>query len=158
MSKSRGNGVDPLKLMQDYGADGMRFGLLMQVTGAQDLKFNENKLVSSRNFANKVRNAARFVNMNLEGFVPGEPEPTTEADRWMFSRLARLVRSLDEAYDQFEFADVARELYAFFWNEFCDWYIELSKARLNAGGGERGATWCSCSIPPFVCCIRLCRS
>ena len=84
-----------------------------------------------------MRNAARFVNMNLEGFVPGEPEPTTEADRWMFSRLARLVRSLDEAYDQFEFADVARELYAFFWNEFCDWYIELSKARLNAGGEER---------------------
>ena len=75
--------------------------------------------------------------MNLDGFVPGEPEPKTEADRWMFSRLARLVRSLDTAYDGFEFADVARELYAFFWNEFCDWYIELSKARLNAGGEER---------------------
>ncbi len=137
MSKSRGNGVDPLKLMQDYGADGMRFGLLMQVTGAQDLKFNENKLVSSRNFANKVRNAARFVNMNLEGFEPGQPEPATPADRWIFSRLARLVASLDEAYDNFEFADIARELYAFFWNEFCDWYIELSKPRLNAGGEER---------------------
>ena len=137
MSKSRGNGVDPLKLMQDYGADGMRFGLLMQVTGAQDLKFNENKLVSSRNFANKVRNAARFVNMNLEGFEPGQPQPATPADRWIFSRLARLVASLDEAYDNFEFADIARELYAFFWNEFCDWYIELSKPRLNAGGEER---------------------
>ena len=137
MSKSRGNGVDPLKLMQDYGADGMRFGLLMQVTGAQDLKFNENKLVSSRNFANKVRNAARFVNMNLEGFEPGQPQPATPADRWIFSRLARLVASLDEAYENFEFADIARELYAFFWNEFCDWYIELSKPRLNAGGEER---------------------
>ena len=137
MSKSRGNGVDPLKLMQDYGADGMRFGLLMQVTGAQDLKFNENKLVSSRNFANKVRNAARFVNMNLEGFEPGAPVPATPADRWIFSRLARLVATLDEAYENFEFADIARELYAFFWNEFCDWYIELSKPRLNAGGEER---------------------
>ena len=137
MSKSRGNGVDPLKLMQDYGADGMRFGLLMQVTGAQDLKFNENKLVSSRNFANKVRNAARFVNMNLEGFEPGAPVPATPADRWIFSRLARLVAKLDEAYENFEFADIARELYAFFWNEFCDWYIELSKPRLNAGGEER---------------------
>lgn len=139
MSKSRGNGVDPLQLMEDYGADGMRFGLLMQVTGAQDLKFNETKLVSSRNFANKVRNAARFVMMNLEDWTPGKPEPTTPADRWIFSRLARLVASLDEAYENYEFGDITRELYAFFWNEFCDWYIELSKPRLAAGGEDRAA-------------------
>lgn len=137
MSKSRGNGVDPLKLMEDYGADGMRFGLLMQVTGAQDLKFNESKLVSSRNFANKIRNAARFVMMNLDDYVPGEPELATPADRWIFSRLARLVESLDAAYAEFEFGDMTRELYAFFWNEFCDWYIELSKPRLSAGGEDR---------------------
>lgn len=135
MSKSRGNGVDPLKLMQDYGADGMRFGLLMQVTGAQDLRFNESKLESSRNFSNKIRNAARFVMMNLEGYTPGEPNPSTLADKWIFSRLATLVKTLDEAYASYEFGDITRELYAFFWNEFCDWYIELSKARL-AGEGE----------------------
>ena len=139
MSKSRGNGVDPLKLMEDYGADGMRFGLLMQVTGAQDLKFNENKLVSSRNFANKIRNAARFVMMNLDDYTPGAPDPTTPADRWIFSRLARLVTSIDEAYKEYEFSDMTRELYAFFWNEFCDWYIELSKPRLAAGGQDRAA-------------------
>ena len=139
MSKSRGNGVDPLKLMESYGADGMRFGLLMQVTGAQDLKFNENKLVSSRNFANKIRNAARFVMMNLDDYTPGEPKPTTPADRWIFSRLARLVASVDEAYKEYEFSDMTRELYAFFWNEFCDWYIELSKPRLAAGGQDRVA-------------------
>ncbi|MEE1477295.1 MAG: valine--tRNA ligase, partial [Eggerthellaceae bacterium] len=139
MSKSRGNGVDPLKLMEDYGADGMRFGLLMQVTGAQDLKFNENKLVSSRNFANKIRNAARFVMMNLDDYTPGAPDPTTPADRWIFSRLARLVASIDEAYKEYEFSDMTRELYAFFWNEFCDWYIELSKPRLAAGGQDRAA-------------------
>lgn len=139
MSKSRGNGVDPLKLMQDYGADGMRFGLLMQVTGAQDLKFNEDKLISSRNFANKIRNAARFVMMNLDDYVPGDPEPTTPADKWIFSRLARLVASLDQAYAEYEFGDMTRELYAFFWNEFCDWYIELSKPRLAAGGADRSA-------------------
>ena len=139
MSKSRGNGVDPLKLMEDYGADGMRFGLLMQVTGAQDLKFNENKLVSSRNFANKIRNAARFVMMNLDDYTPGAPDPTTPADRWIFSRLARLVVSIDEAYKEYEFSDMTRELYAFFWNEFCDWYIELSKPRLAAGGQDRAA-------------------
>jgi valyl-tRNA synthetase len=84
MSKSRGNGVDPVRLMQDYGADGMRFGLLMQVTGSQDLKFNEKKLESSRNFANKIRNAARFVGMHLEGYVPGPPQETTPVDRWIF--------------------------------------------------------------------------
>ena len=139
MSKSRGNGVDPLKLMEDYGADGMRFGLLMQVTGAQDLKFNENKLVSSRNFANKIRNAARFVMMNLDDYTPGDPQPVTPADKWIFSRLARLVASVDAAYKEYEFSDMTRELYAFFWNEFCDWYIELSKPRLAAGGEDRSA-------------------
>lgn len=138
MSKSRGNGVDPVKLMEDYGADGMRFGLLMQVTGAQDLKFNEAKLESSRNFANKIRNAARFVMMYLDGdYTPGAPDPRTPADQWIFSRLARLVEKLDLAFKEFEFGVITRELYAFFWNEFCDWYIELSKPRLNAGGEDK---------------------
>lgn len=73
MSKSRGNGVDPMVLMETYGADGMRFGLLTQVTGSQAMKFNEDSIIASRNFANKIRNAARFVMMNLEGFTPGEP-------------------------------------------------------------------------------------
>lgn len=137
MSKSRGNGVDPMKLMEDYGADGMRFGLLMQVTGSQAMRFDENKLVSSRNFANKIRNAARFVNMNLDGYTPGDPQPETLADRWMFSRLAALVMKLDAAYAEYDFGAITRELYAFFWNEFCDWYIELSKARLQAGGEDK---------------------
>ncbi len=136
MSKSRGNGVDPVKLMADYGADGMRFGLLMQVTGAQDLKFNEAKLESSRNFANKIRNAARFVGMNLEGYEPGDPVPSTPADKWIFSRLAGLVERLDAAFDDFEFGEITRELYAFFWNEFCDWYIEFSKSRLSGTDAE----------------------
>ncbi|MEG0682454.1 MAG: class I tRNA ligase family protein, partial [Raoultibacter sp.] len=137
MSKSRGNGVNPVRLMEDYGADGMRFGLLMQVTGAQDLKFNEAKLESSRNFANKIRNAARFVMMNLEGYTPGAPEPTTPADKWIFSRLAGLVARLDAAFDSYEFGEITRELYAFFWNEFCDWYIEFSKSRLQGRGADR---------------------
>ena len=132
MSKSRGNGVDPLRLMRDYGADGMRFGLLMQVTGSQDLKFNEDKLVSSRNFANKIRNAARFVGLNLDGYEPGDPQVCTPADRWIFSRLAKLVSTLDDLYEQFEFGEITRAIYSFFWNEFCDWYIEFSKGRLAA--------------------------
>ncbi len=133
MSKSRGNGVDPLKLMEDYGADGMRFGLLMQVTGAQDMRFNENKLVSSRNFANKIRNAARFVLMNMEGYTPGAPVAVTDADRWIFSRLGKLIEAVDAGFDAYEFSEVTRALNDFFWNEFCDWYIEFSKSRL---GGE----------------------
>ena len=136
MSKSRGNGVDPLKLMKDYGADGMRFGLLMQVTGAQDLRFNEAKLESSRNFANKIRNAARFVMMNLDGYDQGAPDPTTLADRWIFSRLAGLVSRVDAAFDEFEFSEITRDLYNFFWNEFCNWYIEFSKGRLQGDDAE----------------------
>ena len=139
MSKSRGNGVDPLRLMEDYGADGMRFGLLMQVTGAQDLKFNEAKLESSRNFANKIRNAARFAMMNLDDYEPGAPEPVTPVDRWIFSRLAGLVARVDKAFENFEFGEITRELYSFFWNEFCDWYIEFSKARLAGSPEDRAA-------------------
>ena len=137
MSKSLGTCVDPLDLMDHYGADGMRFGLMLQVTGAQDLKFSEDKLLSSRNFANKIWNASRFVTMNLEGYEPGAPEPQEVADRWILSRLADLSVRVDEGIDTYEFGETARALYDFFWNEFCDWYIELSKGRLNGGDAEQ---------------------
>ncbi|MCF0104090.1 MAG: valine--tRNA ligase [Eggerthellaceae bacterium] len=131
MSKSAGNGVDPLELMQSYGADGMRFGLLMQVTGSQDFKFNEAKLVSSRNFASKIKNAARFVEINLEGFKPAAPQAATDVDKWIFTRLAEVLKAVDKAYANFEFGEITRLLYSFVWNEFCDWYIEFSKVRTN---------------------------
>ena len=137
MSKSLGTGVDPLDLMDHYGADGMRFGLMLQVTGTQDLKFAEEKLLSSRNFANKIWNASRFVMMNLDGYEPGAPEPKTVADRWILSRLADLAAHVDEGLDTYEFGETARALYDFFWSEYCDWYIELSKGRLAAGGEHR---------------------
>ena len=133
MSKSLGTGVDPLDLMEHFGADGMRFGLMLQVTGAQDLKFAEEKLVSSRNFANKIWNASRFVMMNLEGYEPGAPVADTVADRWILSRLADLSARVDEGLDTYEFGETARALYDFFWSEFCDWYIELAKSRLTQG-------------------------
>ncbi|MDR1087807.1 MAG: valine--tRNA ligase [Coriobacteriales bacterium] len=135
MSKSRGNGVDPLELIASYGADGMRFGLALQVTGNQDMKFNEDKLLGSRNFATKIWNAARYVLMHIEGlrFAPGriEPEPATEADRWILSRLAGLTRSLNDPETRYDFGAHARRLQRFFWNEFCDWYIEISKGQLT---------------------------
>ncbi len=130
MSKSLGTGIDPLDLMATYGADGMRFGLMLQTTGVQDLKFAEEKLRSSRNFANKIWNASRFVLMNLDGFTSGEPSTDTLADRWILSRLAELSVTVDEGLDAFQFGDVSRTLYDFFWSEYCDWYIELSKPRL----------------------------
>jgi valyl-tRNA synthetase len=137
MSKSLGTGVDPLDLMEHYGADGMRFGLMLQVTGSQDIKFSEDKLLSSRNFANKIWNASRFVLMNLEGYEPGPPKAETVADAWILSRLADLAARVDEGLLAYEFGETARDLYDFFWNEFCDWYIELSKDRLAAGGEGR---------------------
>ena len=137
MSKSLGTGVDPLDLMEHYGADGMRFGLMLQVTGNQDIKFSEDKLLSSRNFANKIWNASRFVLMNMEGYTPGEPVADTVADAWILSRLADLSARVDEGLDAYEFGETARALYDFFWSEFCDWYIEMSKERLRAGGEAR---------------------
>ncbi|MRR12189.1 valine--tRNA ligase, partial [bacterium] len=138
MSKSLGTGVDPLDLMAHYGADGMRFGLMLQVTGNQDIKFAEEKLASSRNFANKIWNASRFVLMNLgDDFEPGEPKVETVADAWILSRLGDLAARVDEGLLTYEFGETARALYDFFWNEFCDWYIELAKPRLAAGGPAR---------------------
>ncbi len=139
MSKSLGTGIDPLDLMEHYGADGMRFGLMLQVTGNQDIKFAEDKLVSSRNFANKIWNASRFVLMSLdESFVPGPPKAATVADAWILSRVGGLVGAVSEGLDTYEFGEVARSLYDFFWSEFADWYIELAKDRLSADRGASG--------------------
>ena len=139
MSKSLGTGVDPLDLMEHYGADGMRFGLMLQVTGVQDMKFDEDKLLSSRNFANKIWNASRFVLMNTEDLEQpiDRPKPTALADRWIISRLAGLSQRVSDGIDEFEFGEVSRNLYQFFWSEFCDWYIELAKSRLNGSLEER---------------------
>jgi len=138
MSKSLGTGVDPLDLMVDYGADGMRFGLMLQTTGSQDIRFSEEKLASSRNFANKIWNASRFVLMNLgDDYVPGPPRAETVADEWIMSRLAELSIVVDEGLDTFQFGETSRALYDFFWSEFCDWYIELAKSRLQGGSEAR---------------------
>ena len=149
MSKSKGNGVDPMDLINKYGADAMRFNLLTLVTNNQDVKFDADidkkthELIGSprteaaRGFVTKIWNAARFVLMNMEGYEPGAPQAVTPADAWILSRLAKLCASVTEGIEGYEFGKVAHELYVFFWNEFCDWYIELCKARLNEGGESR---------------------
>ncbi len=149
MSKSKGNGVDPMDLISMYGADAMRFNLLTLVTNNQDVKFDANidkkthELIDSprteaaRSFVTKIWNAARFVMLNMDGYEPGEPQAATAADAWILSRLAKLTASVTAGIEEYRFGDVARELYAFFWNEFCDWYIELCKARLSQDGETR---------------------
>ena len=151
MSKSKGNGVDPMDLIDKYGADAMRFNLLTLVTGSQDVKFDADidkrthELVGSprteaaRGFVTKIWNAARFVLMNMDGYEPGAPVAATPADAWILSRLAKLSRAVTDGLEEYRFGDVAHELYVFFWNEFCDWYIELSKPRLAGDtGGDEG--------------------
>ncbi|NLG10141.1 MAG: valine--tRNA ligase, partial [Coriobacteriaceae bacterium] len=144
MSKSRGNGIDPMELIDEFGADAMRFGLSMQVTGSQDMKFDKDKLKVYRNFATKVWNASRFVLMNLEDFNVGEdrvsPQPRSDADKWILSRLARLTAELAQNDEEYDFGATGRALYSFFWNEYCDWYIELSKGQLAQGGEARKTT------------------
>lgn len=139
MSKSKGNGVDPIDLIETFGADAMRFGLLSLVTSSQDIKFDKDKLSVFRNFANKIWNASRFVLMNSEGYSAQAPEPKTVADRWILSRLAQLSASVDAGMENFDFSDTMRALYDFFWSEYCNWYIELSKAQLNGSESERAS-------------------
>ena len=148
MSKSKGNGVDPMALMEKYGADAMRFNLLTLITNNQDVKFDANidkktkELIDSprteqaRAFVTKIWNASRFVQMNLDGYEPGPAKAETPEDAWMLSRLARAVADATRQLEGYEFGDYAREVQSFFWNEVCDWYIELCKGRLLDGEGD----------------------
>ncbi len=144
MSKSKGNGVDPMDLIEMYGADAMRFNLLMLVTNNQDVRFDADidkkthKLIGSprteqaRAFVTKIWNASRFVLNNLDNYTPGVPSVRTQADAWIFSRLARLSAQVTRGIENYQFGEVARELNTFFWNEFCDWYIEFCKADMRS--------------------------
>ncbi len=143
MSKSKGNGVDPMDLMDKYGADAMRFNLLSLFTNNQDVKFDADidkktheflgslRTEQARSFVTKIWNASRFLLMNMEGYEPGEPRVETPADAWMFSRLAKMVAGVTEGIEGYTFGDVARSVQAFFWNDVCDWYIEVTKIRLK---------------------------
>jgi valyl-tRNA synthetase len=146
MSKSAGNGIDPLPLIDRYGADALRFALVREVAGAgQDIRLDYDRkaetsatVEASRNFANKLWNATRFALMNLGGETPaclGEPDPAALqlADRWILSRLARVNRDTAERYGNYGLGEAAKGLYEFAWNEVCDWYLELIKRRLNPG-------------------------
>jgi valyl-tRNA synthetase len=152
MSKSAGNGIDPLLLIDRYGADALRFALVREVAGAgQDIRLDYDRqsdtsatVEASRNFANKLWNATRFALMNLGGETPaslGEPDPAALqlADRWILSRLARVNRETAERYGSYGLGEAAKGLYEFAWNEVCDWYVELIKRRLQVPAELEGA-------------------
>ena len=134
MSKSKGNTVDPVKTIDEYGCDGFRFGLTSLITyGGQDIKLAKDKLELGKLFANKLWNASRFVMMNLEG-VDNKPIDTTllsEMDRWILSRYHTAIQDANEALEAYKFGELTQVLYEFTWNSFCDWYVEYAKKQLK---------------------------
>ncbi|NLT35033.1 MAG: valine--tRNA ligase [Gaiellales bacterium] len=129
MSKSLGTGVDPLELIDEYGADATRFGLVY-MSSVQDVRFSNERIEMGRNFANKIWNASRFVLQGVPEGARAAADPETAADRWILSRLSAVTADLIRLYESYDFAEAARVIYRFVWNEFCDWYVEMAKARL----------------------------
>ena len=141
MSKSLGNGIDPLEIIANYGADALRFMLATGNSPGNDMRFIEDKVKASRNFANKIWNAARFIMMNLpDGFKADKlPENLNVEDKWVISKFNTLAKEIGENLDKFELGVAVQKLYDFIWDVYCDWYIELTKPRI-AAGGETEAT------------------
>lgn len=133
MSKSLGNGVDPMDVIEEYGADSLRFFLTTNSAPGMDLRYDEEKVKSTWNFVNKLWNASRYVLMNMEDFK--EENYTLEdlslTDKWILEKLNKLIKSVRESMEKYEYHNVGNELYSFIWEDFCDWYIELSKANMN---------------------------
>ena len=134
MSKSLGNSPDPLNLIEEFGADAIRFSMIYNTSQGQDVHFSEKLLEMGRNFANKIWNVARFVIMNLEGFdvksVNKEELKLELVDKWIFSRMNETSKEVADYIDKFQLDDAAKAVYEFLRGDFCDWYVELAKVRL----------------------------
>ena len=140
MSKSLGNGVDPLEVVEEYGADALRFSLVMGVSPGNDTRYSKDKVEAARNFANKVWNASRFVLMNVNERKAFDPAKLETADKWILTRLQEAIRDVSDHMEDGDFGLAATKIYDFAWSEFCDWYIELSKSRLLGEDGESKET------------------
>ena len=146
MSKSLGNGIDPLEIIDQYGADALRLTLITGNAPGNDMRFYMERVEASRNFANKVLNASRFIMMNLEkAEVPGEmpKDQLTAADKWILSKVNTLAKEVTENMDKYELGIAVQKVYDFIWEEFCDWYIEMVKPRLYNDGDttKSAALW-----------------
>ena len=137
MSKSLGNGIDPLEIADKYGADALRFNLVTGNSPGNDMRFYTERCEAMRNFANKIWNASRFLMMNLTIDKCVLPQKTTREDKWILSKLNRCIAEVTENMDRYELGVAAQKIYDFVWDDYCDWYIELTKARLQ--GGDEGA-------------------
>ena len=142
MSKSLGNGIDPLEEIDKYGADALRFTLATGNTPGNDMRYSSDRVSASRNFANKIWNAARFLLMNLgeDEPAPHIPENLSIEDKWILSKFNTLVRDVTDNLDKFELGLAVAKLYDFIWDVFCDWYIELAKIKLNSGDEQAAKT------------------
>lgn len=142
MSKSLGNGIDPMDVIDKYGVDALRWFLTNGSTPGQDIRFSYKKMDAAWNFINKIWNASRYVIMNLaDDTKPVLPEKSkwNLADRWILSKLNATIKQVNDQFDKFEFGEAGRAMYNFIWNDFCDWYIELTKETLNNGTAEEKA-------------------
>lgn len=134
MSKSLGNGIDPLEVIAQYGADALRFTLVTGNSPGNDLRFSQEKVEASRNFANKIWNASRFILMNIDGHdVPNQlPEKLALEDKWIVNQFNQVVKEVTDNLEHFEIGIAVQKLYDFLWDELCDWYIEIAKIRLQS--------------------------
>ena len=174
MSKSKGTGLDPVELNQQYGTDAMRFCLASMAAPGTDIILSEDRLASSRNFANKIWNAARFLFVNLEKFEQGGanleelagPEIRAKApyavggklplvDAWLFARLASTIETVNDALENYRFHEAAQGVYQFFWGDFCDWYIEWVKPELQSADRERASVAWKNLFAAFNAALRL---
>lgn len=156
MSKSKGNVIDPINLMDEMGTDALRFSVLVGSTPGNDMNLGKKKVEANRNFANKVWNAGRFVISAIEN-APRKPEKDPEwtlADAWIVARLNQLLRSVERLFASYQYGEAGRQIYDFFWSEFADWYLEISKLQLAVGGD---AAYYTASTLAYVLdtCLRL---
>ena len=136
MSKSLGNGIDPLEIVEQYSTDALRFSLIMGITAGNDIRYMPEKLDSAKNFANKLWNASKFALMNLEDYNGEIVEELCEEDKWIISKLNNIVKEVTANLDKYDLGVAAAKIYDFIWNEFCDWYIEIVKTRLYDKEGK----------------------
>ena len=146
MSKSLGNGIDPLEIIDQYGADALRLTLITGNAPGNDMRFYYEKVEASRNFANKVWNASRFIMMNMDGkTIPADADKKLQpVDKWILSKLNRVVKEVTDNMENFELGIAVQKIYDFIWDEFCDWYIEMVKPRLydtDDADSQAAALW-----------------
>ncbi len=160
MSKTKGNVIDPLEIIERFGTDATRFTLAAMAAPGTDIAFNESRTEGYRAFANKIWNAARFMFMNVDrlGTVrvdSAKVQTVTLEDRWILSRFNRVTQGVNDALASYRFHEAANQIYDFFWGEFCDWYLELIKPRLNSSLGDEAGRACGDLVNLFEASLRL---